>query len=224
MNQLALDVLAPPLQPSFANFVVGRNAEALAALRALADGVATERSLYLWGSEGCGRSHLLAALEAQGAWRWRPDADPEQPGIGVLDAVESLDATGQVALFNRLNAVRADARLGSVVTGSSAPAQLGLREDLRTRLGWGLVYQLHALSDDEKLGALQAHAQGRGVQVADDLLPYLLTHLPRDMRSLTAALDALDAFALARKRALTVPLAREWLAQAAGAESRRPPP
>ncbi len=224
MTQLALDVLAPPLQPSFANFVVGRNAEALAALRALADGRAAERSLYLWGGAGSGRSHLLAALEQHGAWRWQPDIDPERPGIGVLEGVESLDDAGQIALFNRLNAVRADARLASVVTGSSAPAQLALREDVRTRLGWGLVYQLHALSDEEKLAALQAHAHGRGVQVAEDLLPYLLTHLPRDMRSLTAALDALDAFALERKRALTVPLAREWLAQAGGAGSRQPPP
>jgi DnaA family protein len=225
MNQLALDVLAPPRQPSFANFVVGRNAEAVAALRALADGRAAERSLYLWGGAGSGRSHLLAALQAQGAWPWHPDIEPEEPGIGVIEGVEALDDAAQVALFNRLNAVRADARLGSVVTGSSAPAHLALREDLRTRLGWGLVYQLHALSDEEKLDALRAHAQGRGVQVAEDLLPYLLTHLPRDMRSLTAALDALDAFALARKRALTVPLAREWLAQAgSAAQPRQPPP
>ena len=41
---------------------------------------------------------------------------------------------------------------------------------------------------------------------------YLLTHLPRDMRTLAAAVDALDGFALAHKRPLTVPLIRQWLA------------
>jgi DnaA family protein len=221
MDQLPLDLLQP-LQPSFENFVVGRNAEALAALRALAAGIAAERSLYLWGGSGSGRSHLTAALEHAGAWRWTVQADPERAGLSVLDEVEQLDDAGQVALFNRLNAVRADARLGSVVTGSSATAHLALREDLRTRLGWGLVYQLHALTDDEKLAALTAHVQSRGVQVADDLLPYLLSHLPRDMRTLTAAVDALDAFALARKRALTVPLLKAWLAEAGGAPAERP--
>jgi DnaA-homolog protein len=221
MHQLPLDLLQP-LQPSLENFVVGRNAEALAAVRALAAGIAAERSLYLWGDAGSGRSHLTAALQHGGAWRWTPEADPERTGISVLDDVEQLDDRGQVALFNRLNAVRADARLASVVTGSAATATLALREDLRTRLGWGLVYQVHALTDGEKLAALAAHVHSRGVQVADDLLPYLLTHLPRDMRTLTAALDALDAFALARKRALTVPLLKAWLAEAGGAPAERP--
>jgi DnaA family protein len=226
MDQLALDLLAPPLQPSFDNFVVGRNAEAVAALRALVAGQAAmpaaERSLYLWGEAGSGRSHLIRALEQSGAWRWTPEVEPEGTGISVLDGVEALDDAGQIALFNRLNEVRADARSASVVTGRSAPAQLVLREDLRTRLGWGLVYQLHALSDEEKLAALRAHVYARGVHLAEDLLPYLLTHLPRDLRSLTAALDALDAFALARQRALTVPLLKEWLAQAPGASALRP--
>lgn len=208
--QLALDLLQP-LQPSLENFVPGRNAEALAALRALVDGVASERCIYLWGTAGSGRSHLVTALLGRGAWQWQAGGDPERAGLSVLDDVEQLDDAAQVALFNRLNAVRADARAACVVTGASAPAQLALREDLRTRLGWGLAYPLHPLSDDEKLAALRAHVQARGVHVADDLLPYLLTHLPRDLRTLSAALDALDAFALARKRALTVPLLKEWL-------------
>jgi DnaA-homolog protein len=161
MDQLALDLLQP-LQPRLDNFVAGRNAEALAAVRMLAAGTAAERSLYLYGVAGSGRSHLAQALLAQGAWAWRSDADPERPGLSVLDDVESLEAAAQVALFNRLNAVRADARCASLVTGGSAPARLALREDLRTRLGWGLVYPLHPLSDDEKLAALRAHAQARG--------------------------------------------------------------
>lgn len=219
MNQLALDLLQP-LQPQLSNFIAGRNAEALAALQALAAGGSAERSVYLWGGSGCGRTHLARALLAAGGWAWTADGDPERPGLAVLDRVEPLDGPGQVALFNRLNAVRANPRCASVVTGDTAPAQLALREDLRTRLGWGLVYQLQPLTDDEKLAALRAHAAARGVQVAEDLLPYVLSHLPRDLRTLTAALDALDAFALARQRALTVPLLKEWLAQAGAA----PPP
>jgi DnaA family protein len=86
-----------------------------------------------------------------------------------------------------------------------------LREDLRSRLGWGLVYQLHPLADAEKAEALRVHAAARGLAVGDEVIDYLLTHLPRDMRTLAAALDALDGFALAHKRPMTVSLARQWL-------------
>ena len=212
MTQLALDLLQP-LQPSLDNFVAGRNAEALAALGALAAHRLSERIVYLWGTQGSGRSHLLAALAAlPGAYRWTTDSAAEASGIALVDDVEHLDAAAQIALFNRLNAVRADAACAAVVAGAAPPARLVLREDLRTRLAWGYVYQLHPLTDDEKTAALQAHAASRGVRIEPDVIPLLLAHLPRDMRTLVAALDALDAWALARKRALTLPLAREWLA------------
>jgi DnaA family protein len=214
MTQLALDLLQP-LQPSLDNFVAGRNAEALATLRALAEGRLGERIVYLWGTAGSGRSHLLAALAARPrGYRWAPADAAERPGIALVDDVERLDGPAQIALFNRLNAVRADAACAAVVCGSAPPAQLALREDLRTRLGWGYVYQLHPITDDEKTAALHAHAASRGVRIDPEVVPFLLAQLPRDMRTLVAALDALDAWALARKRALTLPLAREWLASA----------
>jgi DnaA-homolog protein len=91
-----------------------------------------------------------------------------------------------------------------------------LREDIRTRLAWGLVYQIHSLSDEEKSEALIAHGASRGLSLTPDVLAYLLTHMPRDMRTLVAILDALDAYALSRKRAITVPLVREWAQEAGG--------
>lgn len=212
--QLALDLLAP-LQPTLANYVPGDNAEALATLRRLAAGALPERQIYLWGVLGSGRSHLLAALaKTPGGYVWTPDSDPEAPGLAVADDVERLDASAQVALFNRLNAVRARADARCALAGAAPPAQLALREDLRTRLAWGLVYQLQPLGDAAKAAALHAHAAARGAPVAEDLIPYLLTHLPRDLRTLVAVLDALDAYALARQRPLTVPLLKEWLAGA----------
>ncbi len=211
MTQLALDLLKP-LQPSLYNFVAGRNAEALAALRALAERRLAERIVYLWGLQGSGRSHLLAALAALAhAFRWHPDLPPETPGIALVDDIERLDAAAQIALFNRLNGVRQNPACACVMAGGAPPAQLVLREDLRTRVAWGYVYQLHPLSDEEKSTALQNHADSRGVRIDPDVVPFLLYHLPRDMRTLVAALDALDAWALARKQALTLALAREWL-------------
>ncbi len=182
-------------------------------LRRLAAGTARERIIYLWGERGSGRSHLLQALAAAaGASDWQPADLSDAAGLSLVDDVEALGDSAQVALFNRLNAVRARSDAACVATGGVPPARLPLREDLRTRLAWGLVYQLHPLADEEKAAALRAQAGGRGLAVGDDVIGYLLTHLPRDMRALSAALDALDGFALASKRPLTVALVRQWLA------------
>jgi DnaA family protein len=209
-RQLVLDLLQPAA-PTFANFVVGRNAEAVAALRHLGSAGA-ERIVYLWGEPASGRSHLLQALAgATGAHWWRPGDAPDAPGVSLVDDVDQLEATTQVALFNRLNAVRADSG-ACVAAGPLPPAQLPLREDLRTRLAWGLVYRLRPLADAEKAEALRAQAAARGLAIGDEVIAYLLGHLPRDMRTLAAAVDALDAYALAHRRALTVPLVRQWLA------------
>ena len=209
-DQLPLDLLNPP-QPRLANFVAGRNAEALDAVNRLLAAQLPERLIYLWGAGGSGRTHLALAVASEGGWPWAPEDEPQRAGVAVVDNVAALDEAAQVALFNRINAVRADAALGLLATGTVPPAQLQLREDLRTRLAWGLVYQLQPLSDAEKADALAAQAATRGVALSDDVLPFMLRHLPRDMRTLSHALEALDAFALARKRPLTVPLVREWL-------------
>lgn len=212
-RQLTLDFVHP-LQPSFDNFVVGRNAEAVAALRALAAGTG-EPFVYLWGEPGSGCTHLLSALAAT-----RPGvlARPEDPvpgfddveGLYLVDDVDRRDEASQQRLFVLMNEVRATPGASLVTTGSAPPARLGLRDDVRTRLGWGLVYQIHALTDDEKAQALEEHARSRGLALSHEVIAYLLSHMPRDMRTLVAILDALDGYALAEKRAVTVPLVREW--------------
>ncbi len=211
-RQLVLDLLRPAA-PTLENYVAGRNGEALGLLRRLAAGTAGERIVYLWGEPGCGRSHLLQALAAApGARSWHAGQPAEAAGLSLVDDVERLDEAAQIALFSRLNAVRARGDAACVAAGGVPPARLPLREDLRTRLGWGLVYRLQPLDDAEKAAALHAHASERGLAVGAGVIDYLLTHLPRDLRTLAAALDALDGFALAHKRPLTVPLARQWLA------------
>jgi DnaA family protein len=212
-RQLALDLLQP-LAPTLDNFIAGRNAEALAALRAVLAG-GGERFITLWGGIGSGRTHLARAVAAAGASRamgaeTAPAEFDPAVRVYVADDVDRYDGARQQQLFILQNEVRA-AGATLVATCSAPPAQLALRDDVRTRLGWGLVYQLHALTDAEKEGALRAHADSRGIALAPEVLAYLLTHLPRDMRTQVAALDALDALALAAKRPITLPLIREWL-------------
>lgn len=219
MSQLALDLIAT-VEPTLENFVTGSNQECLACLRALAAGERRHRFVYLWGLPGSGRSHLARALGAAGPAGDHPGARP-QPALEAVDDVHRLDTDGQAWLFGRFIAAAADPRLAIVCTGDRPPLALALREDLRTRLGAGLVFELRAPDDAGRAQALARAARERGLQPAPDLIPWLLTHHARDLRVLMSTLEALDRHALARKRPLTLPLLRDWLAQAGGAAGGR---
>lgn len=197
MQQLVLDI-GPAAAPDFDNYVAGPNGEALARVRSLAAGSLREAIVYLWGEPGSGRTHLLRA-----ATRVRPQ-------LVVADDVEALSEQAQQQLFTAINAAR-DGHAPVLAAGSRPPAQLALREDLRTRLAWGLVYQLKPLSDAEKAQHLRSQAARRGLPLSDEVVGYLLTRLPRDLPSLNAVLDALDRYSLAAKRPVTLPLVREAL-------------
>ena len=199
MRQLPLPISAAA-QPSLDNYIAGANAEALDRVRALAAGRLKEAIVYLWGERGSGRSHLLRA--AAGA----------NPAMVIADDVEALDAAAQQALFIAINAAR-DGAPAVLAAGTSPPAQLALREDLRTRLAWGLVYQLKPLTDVDKALYLRGEGSRRGLTLSDEVVWYLLNHLPRDLASLHAVLDRLDRHALARQRPVTLPLVRDALSE-----------
>jgi DnaA family protein len=210
--------------------VAGRNAELLHSLWAAADGSAGGCALFVWGTRGSGRSHLLQGLVAAARERNRSaayvpcaESAPVNEALQRLDCVavddvEGLADDGQVALFNLFNALR-EAGGTLAVSGSAPPQQLGLRHDLATRLGWGLVYQVHPLTDAEKIAALQACAQARGIRLPGEVFEYLIARVHRDMGTLLAVLDALDRNSLAAKRAITLPFVREWLQAACSQDS-----
>ncbi|HEX9433736.1 MAG TPA: DnaA/Hda family protein [Burkholderiales bacterium] len=199
MQQLPL-AISQGAAPEFDNFVAGPNAEALTRVRELAAGALGERIVYLWGASGSGRSHLLRA------------AGRANPALVVADDVETLEPAAQQALFVAINEAR-DGGPGVLVAGDKPPAQLALRADLRSRLAWGLVYQLLPIGDEDKARHLKTLAAERGLQLSDDIVGYLLTRLPRDMTSLRAVLEVLDRYSLMRKKALTLSLVREALGQ-----------
>src|SRR5438105_2547172 len=124
MRQLPLPISAAA-QPGLDNYIAGANAEALERVRALASGELKEAIVYLWGEPGSGRTHLLRA--AAGA----------NPALVIADDVDTLEAAAQQALFLAINAAR-EGGPAVLAAGNAPPARLALREDLRTRLGWGL--------------------------------------------------------------------------------------
>ena len=193
MRQLALRI-SPPPQPALDNFVPGANAELVARLKEFQGSKFAENVLYLWGAAGSGKSHLLRACA----------------GPNVVDDVEMLGDALQIDLFNKINELRLFG--GAVlVAGNASPPLLPLREDLRSRLAWGLVYHVKPLTDEERATYVRAEAQRRGMRVPDEVISYLLTHVRRDLPTLVAILDELDRTSLELKRPVTLPLVREAL-------------
>jgi DnaA-homolog protein len=216
VTQLLLN-LKPDQPPSLAGYVAGDNTELISRLRGLADRGSFD-AIYLWGAAGCGKSHLLAATVNEAASR-RPtsllaaaDLAAEiaaTPGaLLAIDDVQALNDTAQIALFRVFNAARL-AGLALLLSGAKPPSRLALREDLRTRIGQMLVFEVKPLTDDEKSAALRRHALMRGMRVDDGLVHYLLSRGRRDLSSLMAILDSLDRATLERQRPATLPLLKE---------------
>lgn len=219
MRQLPLD-LGAKLAQTLDTFETGQNDELLQLLHRFArhsEQMPPERFVYIWGASGAGKTHLLKALSNTSGARYLTPHSAEtdfllEPGVSLylLDDCDRLSPESQIAAFSLFNQVRENGGL-LVTAGDQPPAMLALREDLRTRLGWGLIYQVHGLTDDEKIAALQQIALVRGLTVSPGVLPYLINHFQRDMRSLAAMLDALDQYSLETQRPITLPLLRSLL-------------
>jgi len=230
-QQLVFDLVAPE-PPSFGNFVPGRNGELVAVLTRIAAGATGETGLLIWGAAGVGKTHLLRAMVAAAVARGAGASLLATPGellatdaetlarhsLVAVDAIDEASVEAQARLFTLFNALKASG--GQLVAASrAAPAALPVREDLRTRLGWGLVYELLPLTDAEKPEALAAYARARGFSLSAEVIDYLLAHGRRDMATLVGALAELDRRSLATKRPITVPMLREWLQHEAPLET-----
>lgn len=201
MKQLLLDI-QPLAPPTLENFISGQNTEALHSLNMALAGKPEAHFIYLWGAAGSGKSHLLQACKNLAHLRQLP--------LSVVDDVHLLDDEAQIELFNYFNQLRASGGF-LICSGNAAPTQMHLRDDLATRLAWGLVYQLHPLTDEEKAQALKKHAAERGMKLPDEVVDYCLRYLRRDLPTLMAVLDALDKWSLTEKKPVTVPMLKKLL-------------
>lgn len=222
MRQLPLAIAAEPVR-SFDSFVPGANAAAVVHLRGL---TAPAAPVYLWGPSGVGKTHLLQALAGQvqqrgGRVSWfaadtpTPWAFDEGGMLIVFDDCDRFDAQQQQSAFALFVEATTHA-IPVVAAGRVPPVDLPLRDDLRTRLGWGHIYALAPLGEPEARAAMRREADRRGLFLSDDVMDYLLTRFARDLKHLMAVLDRLDRFALVQKRAITVPLLKQMLAEEGG--------
>ena len=221
MKQIALDIGLSEAA-TLDNYFAGPNEPALQHLQ-LWTSSATRSPVptYLWGAAGSGKSHLLMAaseaLRNQGAKVGWIDASVIEPAefdetwtAVMMDDVERYSAVQQQAAFNWfVNAQTYQRWL--LAAGSLPPADLGLREDLRTRLGWGHVFALQVLSEPDRRSVLRQAADARGVFLGDEVMDFMLSRFSRDLGSLMRLLERLDQYALTQKRALSVSLIKSML-------------
>lgn len=215
---------------TFASFVRGSNAELLDALQKL-ESSAENPLIYYWGRQGVGKTHLLQAICQSPDFANRPVAmislgdinqagySPlmleglEQMALVCIDDVHSIagQADWENALFHFYNRAR-DQSTPLVITGNLPPAQLAIElNDLKTRLGWCLIVQLHDISDEEKLLVLRQRAKLRGMELNNEVGEFLLRRHSREMNDLMLLLNELDKASLTEQRRLTIPFVKQFL-------------
>jgi DnaA family protein len=224
VKQIALDI-GLATGPTLASFCAGSNVEALRHLELwVGSGNTAGRSpvpTYLWGEGGSGKTHLLKAvqeaLRAQGALVGWLDATVQEPpdydenwSAVLMDDVQAYNSVQQHAAFNWFVNAQTHQRW-VLAAGALPPADLKLRDDLRSRLGWGHVFQLQTLSEPERRAVLRQVADARGIFLGDEVMEFMLTRFSRDLGSLMELLDLLDGYALQTKRSITIPLIKSMM-------------
>lgn len=218
MNQLIFD-FAERGYPGFDKFLGTENAELVYVLQHKHDPF-----IYVWGEEGAGKSHLLRAWVAQAL-----DAGKKAVYIDAaatplteaafeaeylaIDQIEKLGNEEQALLFAVFNRFRNSGKGFLLLSSEHTPQQLVIREDLRTRMAYCLVYEVKPLTDQEKIDALVSMAAARQVTIDPKIFEYLLNHWRRDMDSLMQMLDTLDNYAVTMGKRITLPLLRQLLKQ-----------
>lgn len=218
MNQLIFD-FAERGYPGFDKFLGTENAELVYVLQHKHDPF-----IYVWGEEGAGKSHLLRAWVAQAL-----DAGKKAVYIDAaatplteaafeaeylaIDQIEKLGNEEQALLFAVFNRFRNSGKGFLLLSSEHTPQQLVIREDLRTRMAYCLVYEVKPLTDREKIDVLVSMAAARQVTIDPEIFEYLLNHWRRDMDSLMQMLDTLDNYAVTMGKRITLPLLRQLLKQ-----------
>jgi DnaA family protein len=225
MKQMALDIGLAPV-PTLANFVAVGNEAALEHLQLwTSNPMRSPVPTFVWGEGGSGKSHLLRAVRealrehgSQVGWldaaTLHPTEFDDRWDAVLLDDCQLYTAEQQSAAFNWFvnaqNPAHGPARW-VLAAADRPPADLQLREDLRTRLGWGHVFQVTALGEAERRAVLRRAADERGVFLGDEVMDFMLNRFSRDLSSLMLLLDQLDVYALRTQRAITIPLIRSML-------------
>ncbi len=207
--------------------------------------------LFLYGGVGLGKTHLMHAIGLELLRREGPaisvkymsaekfmyrfiaairsqstmEFKGELRGVDVLmiDDLQFLigkDNT-QEEFFHTFNAL-VDAGKQIIVSADKSPSDLsGIEDRLRTRLGWGMVADLHATTYELRLSILESKATGAASPVPSKVLEFLAHKITGNIRELEGSLNRLIAHADLVGRPITLESAQEVLQDVLKAHDRR---
>jgi len=246
--------MVPDLDPrfTFENFVVGKpNELAYAAARRVADtDNPSFNPLFLYGSVGLGKTHLMHAI----AWHIRKNYPKRRviymsaekfmyqfvralrykDTVAFKDQFRSVDVlmiddvqfiggkdTTQEEFFHTFNAL-VDRNRQVIISADKSPQDLDrMEERLRSRLGWGLVADLHPITYELRLGILHAKAEKMGCAIPDKVLEFLAHKITSNVRELEGALNRIAAHSQLVGRIITLEMTQEVLTDLLRASERR---
>lgn len=230
MNYAAQLVLGIRLQDdaTFSNFFGEQNSQLVAHLKQFLQ-ENEEHFFYIAGLQGSGKSHLLqACCHEMAAYDksavYIPLSNLQELNVKILDDLEYVEMIciddiqcvaehpeWQEALMHLYNRSRAT-KAKLIVSGDLPPRELPLAlADLKSRLSWGLMYQLLPLNDEDKVVTLQVRAKERGFELTNEVANFLLRRCSREMPTLFELLERLDHASLSAQRRLTIPFVKEVL-------------
>jgi len=227
------------------------NELAYAAARRVADSeTATYNPLFLYGGVGLGKTHLMHAIAHQTRKRYPQRrvvylsaekfmvhfiravrfqdtmAFKEQfrsVDLLMIDDVQFINGkeSTQEEFFHTFNDL-VDNNRQVVVSADKSPSDLeGMEERLRSRLGWGLVADIHATTFELRVGILEAKAEKLGVKIPDKVKEFLAHRIVANVRELEGALNRVVAHATLVGREITVETCQEVLHDLLRANDRR---
>jgi len=237
---------------TFENFVAKSNELAHAAARKLADATAVPfNPLYIYGGVGLGKTHLMHAIawhirsrhpgrkvvylsaekfmyQFVRALRFKDTMAFKQQfrsvDVLMIDDVQFIAGkdTTQEEFFHTFNAL-VDQNRQIVISGDRSPSDLeGMEERLRSRLGWGLVADIHPTDYELRLGILQAKAERAGARhIPPRVLEFLAHRIASNVRELEGALNRIMAYSSLVGRQITLETAQEVLQDLLRANDRR---
>ena len=206
--------------------------------------------LFLYGGVGLGKTHLMHAvawhvrkhagkrkiiyLSAEKfmyqfirALRFKSTMDFKQQFRSVdllmIDDVQFISGkeSTQEEFFHTFNAL-VDENRQIVISADKSPSDLeGMEERMRSRLGWGLVADLHPTTYELRLGILQSKAEQNGIQVPPKVMEFLAHKITSNVRELEGALNRIAAHVQLVGRNITLESAQEVLHDLLRSHERR---
>ena len=206
--------------------------------------------LFLYGGVGLGKTHLMHAiawhirqqnparkvmyLSAEKfmnrfvqALRFRDTISFKEQfrsvDVLMIDDVQFISGkeSTQEEFFHTFNALVEDGRQ-VIVSADKSPTDLeGMEERLRSRLGWGMVADIHPADYELRLGILQSKAEQAQVEISDKVLEFMAHRIVSNVRELEGALNRILAHAMLIGREITIDSTADLLTDLLRASSRQ---